>query len=710
MEWQNLFSKFGSSEEKKEYFLALEIGAKYVWVAAWQVEEEIKIVSLGSRERWDGKTLPSLTAGCDASLASALEKIPEEPSKVVFGLPETWVSGNQIVGPRKVDLKALCQKLDLKPLGFVVTTEAIIEYLKIVEGTPVSAILVHVDKEEVLLSLIKAGKRIGSQVIGKSESLGDDIYEGMARFGKEEAFPSRILLYGDDLENARQTLLSYDWKESLFLHIPKVEVLEGAISIKAVAVAGGGEVAESLGLKRAVKAVSAKDLGFIQDKDVMEVKEEKVGTTVKEPGEDKVKEQKKKFVLPKLKLPKISLKIPSFKITAKLPKIPLKNRLAIILAGVGLFLFVLGGVAMAFYWYFPKAQVTIYVQPKNLEKELEINVDPDLTILDFEKKQIPGEVFEVTVEKVEEGLTSGEKLVGDRAKGEVTVHNFTSGSKSFSKGTKIIGPNDKEFTLDVDISVASSSAVLDENWNEITVPGKTKVAVTAAEIGPDYNLAADSEFTVKGFASSSYRAKNEKAFSGGTSRKVKVVSAEDQEALLTGVKSELENEIKEELEKMAPEDKEILKEGILMSFVNQEFDKAVGAEADKLKLELEMQAKTLAFSPQDLQDLLERAVADSIPEGFVLKKIETEKMEGKIQEEGKAVVKVQLKARLVPDLDLQEIKKNLVGKYPSIGREYLESLPNFNKAEIMITPNLPARLRVFPRFAKSIDIKIEIQE
>lgn len=499
----------------------------------------------------------------------------------------------------------------------------------------------------------------------------------------------------------------------MFLHIPKVEILDRETSIKAVAVGGGGEVADFLGLKKTVKTISGQELGFIQDKDVMEMKEEKgkaVESETKEPEGVKIKEQKKKFVLPKFKLPKINLKIPSLKIAAKLPKIPLKSRLAIILAGAGLFVFILGGVAMAFYWYLPKAQVTIYVEPKNLEKELEISIDSGLTILDFEKKQIPGEVFEVKVKKVEEGLTSGEKLIGDRANGEVTVHNFTSGSKSFSKGAKIVGPNGKEFTLDIDITVASSSATLDENWDEITVPGKTKVMVSAAEIGPDYNLAADSEFTVKGFATSSYRAKNEKAFSGGTSRKVKVVSAEDQEALLAGVKNELESEIKEELKKMAPEDKEILEEGILTSVINQEFDKAVGVEADKFKLELEMQAKTLAFSPQDLQNLLERAVVDSIPQGFVLKKIETEKTEGKIEEDDKAVVKVYLKARLVPDLDLQEIKKNLGGKYPSIGKEYLKSFPNFSKAEVIITPNLPARLRVFPRFTKNIDIKIEIQD
>lgn len=705
MEVKNLFSKFAPSEEKKEHFLALEIAPKYTWAAVWQVERgKMKILSLGSKKKWDGKNLKSLTTASDTSLASALENLPEEPNKVVFGLPETWVSNNKIVPPRLVDLKALCQKLDLKPLGFVVTTEAIIQYLKILEGAPLSAILIHVGKVEILLTLVKLGKNLGTQVIGRSEDFGADVYEGIARFSKKETFPSRILLYDTDLESARQVLLSYEWEESLFLHFPKVEILEEEVTIKAVATAGGEEAAKSLGLKR---EVLAKDFGFLQGKDVME--EKKIVEKVEKPAEEEPKELKKKFVLPKFRLPEFRLpkiKIPHF----ELPRFSLKARLPLIIGVVALFLFILGGAAMALYWYLPKAQVTIFVEAKSLEKEIEIGIDPSLTLVDFAKRQIPGEIVEVKVKESKERNTTGEKLVGDRAKGEVTVHNFTSSSKSLKKETIVVGPDNLEFSLDVDIIVASASSTFDENWNEVVSPGKTKVAVTASKIGPEYNLASGSEFDLKGYSSSSYRAKNEKAFSGGTSRKVRVVSAEDQEELLAELTAELEEKVKEELAKKAPEGKKILEEGILTSVVSRDFDKAVGAEAEKLELELEMKAKTPTYSPVDLNNLSERAIADSIPSGFVLKKIEIKTGEGKIKEEETAVFKAHLKAGLIPDLDLREIKKNLLGKYPEVGKEYLRSLPSFVRAEIAITPNLPPRLRMFPRFAKNIEVKIEIKE
>lgn len=694
MELTNLFSKFAPPEERREHFLALEISPRHVWAAVWQTEEEkVKIVSFGSKERWNGKNLERLTAAGDTSLASALENLPEEPNKVVFGLPETWVSKNKIVPSRLADLKSLCQKLDLKPLGFVVTTEAIIQYLKILEGTPLSAILIHVGKEEISLTLVEMGKNLGTQVIGRSEDFGGDVYEGMARFGREETFPSRILLYDTDLESERQTLLSYEWKESPFLHFPKVEILENKISITAVAIAGGGEVAESLGLK---KEVSAQDLGFREGVDVMEGKPE----------------PKKKFTLPKprflkkLKLPKIKIKFPHL----KLPRFSFQTSFPWVIGLMALFLFILGGVTTAVYWYLPRAQVMIFVEAKSLEKELEVVVDPSLTLLNVEGKQIPGETVEVKVKASKELETTGEKLVGDKARGEVNLYNFTSSSKSFKQGTSIVGPDSLEFSLDVDVIVASASSTFDEEWREVITPGKTKLSVTAADIGPEYNLASESEFKVKEYSFSSYRAKNEKAFSGGTSRKIRVVSGEDQEELLTELTSELKEKVKEELSKKTVEGKKILEEGILTSVTSREFDKAVGAEAEKLKLELEMKAKTLAYSQSDLDVLLEKVIADSVPPDFVLKKTETKILEGEIKEEGKAIFKVHLKAGLVPDLDLEEIKKNLVGKYPEIGKEYLGSLPNFVKADIAITPNLPPRLRTFPRLRKNIDIKVEIKE
>jgi len=710
MELENLFSKLASHEEKKESFLALEISPGYVCAAIWQPETKgTKITALGSREKWDGQTIESLTTASDASLAAALENLPEEPNKIIFGLPETWVSQNKIAAPRLNDLKLLCQKLDLKPLGFVVTTEAIIQYLKTTEGTPLSGILVHLKKDEVLLTLVKVGKNLGMQVISRSENLGDDLYEGIARFGKEETFPARILLYdgkGVDLETANQSLLDFEWPSSLFLHFPKTEILEEKTTIKAITVAGGEEIAASLGLK---KETAAKDVGFLQGKDVME-EISKEREQKDQPLAEKKKTAKpvrKKLNLPKIKLPK--LKLPQLKI--KLPRWQFKRSgKPLIIIIVFIFFLLISGGAMAFYWLAPRAEIVLFVKSKNLEQEYKIGIDPDLSTTDLEKAQIPGEVIEVEVTASQEKETSGEKMIGEKAKGEVTIYNFTSETKSFPQGTIVIGPDDLSFSLDVDIVVDSASSSFDEEWRKVDTPGKIKAAITALEVGPEHNLASETEFDIKGQPITSFRGKNSKALSGGTSRQVKVVSTQDRETLLEELSILLEQKVKEELISKAPEKKTILEQGILTSVVSSEFDNAVGAEAEKLKLELTTKAKTLTYFPDDLEALLLKMIVGSIPKGFVSKEMSTEIKEGKIDKEGKASLEVALKAGLLPDLDLEEVKTNLVGKDPQVGKDYLHGLPNFVKAEVMILPKMPSKLQTFPRLAKNIQIQLKIEE
>ncbi len=700
MELENLFTKLKSQEEEKEHFLALEITPYSVWAAVWQAaEEKPKIKACGRREKWDGQRLESLTAASDASLASALEDLPEEPNKIIFGLPETWVSEDKIVKPRQADLKALCQKLDLQPLGFVITTEAIIQYLKKTEGTPLSGILVNLGKDEVALTLVQAGKNLGTQAIGRSENLAEDINEGLARFSQEESFPSRILLYdGNDLEAAQQSLLDFEWPAATFLHFPKVEILEDGLSLKAVTIAGGEEVAESLGLK---KEAVAEEFGFIQGEDVLAREGAK-------PSAEKIPEAPKKIVLPKIKLPRWPL--PGWKL--KLPRLRLgrNRRLALIISVVLFFILGLGAAAAALYWSYPKALVVIFVEAKILEKELVIGIDPDLSAVDSQEQQIPGESIEAETTVNQQREASGEKLIGEKAKGEITIHNFTTSGRTFTKETTVVGPGNLEFTLDADVTVASASSSFNEGWQEVITPGKTQVAMTAEQVGPEYNLASDSEFEIKGLATASYRAKNSKAFSGGASRQVKVVSAVDREALLESLTAEAEAKVIEELKSQAPAAKKILDQGILTAVISQEFSQAVGSEAETVGLAMTMKAKTLAYSADDLETLLAEMIADSVPEGFIVKELTTGIEESKITKEGKAVIKLNLKADLGPDLDLEEIKKNLSGKYPQVGQEYLESLPSFVKADVSIHPGLPARLQTFPRLVKNIKVEIKVKD
>ncbi len=139
----NFFSKFSSrAEEKKETFLALEINNDTVKSAVWTViNNQVEVLRLGSIEAWEKDE--EIIRAVDASVTSAVEGITSEPNKVIFGLPEDWVDGETITNSKKKILSLICEKLDLMPVGFVVSLEALVTYIKLKQGTPVSAIFIR---------------------------------------------------------------------------------------------------------------------------------------------------------------------------------------------------------------------------------------------------------------------------------------------------------------------------------------------------------------------------------------------------------------------------------------------------------------------------------------------------------------------------------------------------------------------------------------
>lgn len=768
MEVKGILDKIRQQEEeKKEYYFALEIGIGVVKSAVWLVEKgKIKIVAIGASESWEEEE--KLLNAVDATLSSAAENFtPQEeiaePNKVIFGLPADWIEEEKITPEKLKILKHLSQKLELEPVGFVVTSEAITHYLKATEGVPPTAILISLSKTKVSLTLLRLGKISPTQVVERSQNLGDDVIEGLSRYGEKEPFPSRILLYNstDELEEAGQNLVNYAWqeekvkeKEVTFLHLPKIEILSSDFDIKAVALAGGKEVARAAGImadfvekkekpapaeikepeikEKKEEALATVDFGFVKGKDILEEKKPiKEESTVEEKieekkvGPEKIEEEKvarkplpeakevvsrlKRIPLPSLNLSRLK-KIDFSRFFAFFSglraKISFEDRGPFIIGIVLAILFVLGGIVIALYWYMPKASVVLLVEPKVLEEEFEIRLDPSLTIPDKEKLALPAQEIETVLEGEETVSATGTKLTGEKTKGEVTIYNGTSNKKTFSAETTITSSSGVEFTLDDEVSVASQSGTAAE-----PVPGKATVEVTAIEIGTEGNLAAGTEFAVANYSQSDYVAKNESAFSGGTSREIQVVTEEDHEELLSSLTEELEAQSIDQLKTKVSSERNLLEESLESSIVSKSFSKKIDEEATEVGLSLKLKFIAFTYSEDEMRNLIEEVVKDEIPADFEFRqeesKIEFDLKE--LAEEEIAAFTVRLQANLVPEFDLEKIKKNLVGKYPLFGKTYLENLPNVVGAEIKIRPPLPARLLTFPRIAKNINIEVRVQ-
>ena len=725
MELKNLLTKFKSKEETPEHFFALELSEDSVKSAVWTVlNGHTKVVKIGSVQAWDGQDKDKLLTAADQSISSATDNLIPEPTGIIFGLPETWLDKEDINQEKKSLLKFICQELDLKPLGFVVTDTAVIQYLKIEEGTPPSAIFIQLHSSEINLSLVKLGKVIGSQIVGRSGDLSQDVEEGLSRFKDIDTLPARMLLYDDksDFEEDKQQLISYDWEEKLpFIHFPKVEALPQEASIKAVALAGGSEVAKSLGFeikpqpKPETPETTAAALGFVTGQDISD-------TLTARPEPEIPSQPEPETPQPLASTPPptstfISNLIQSiqpvanqvknqFQIGLKKLKAVKKTPRLITLIGLGFFLIFIA--VFSAYWYLPKASVTILVEPQTIDENLTLTINPKATTLDPEKGILPGETVSVSVEGNKSVPTTGKNLVGDPAQGDITIYNKTAQTKTFAKGAVLIGPDNLAFILDQETTVASRSASEDSDGIITITPGKADAKLTAKSIGPEGNLSAGTKLTFKQYTEDDCYAKTSSGLAGGTAREVKAVSQEDQAGLLNSLTAELKTKAEQTLQTQLGEGKSIVDIDKKDQAISKTFNHDIGEETDTLTLTAKLEYAALAYRQNDLDLLLTAAIKGKVPDNFMISSSsETDIQSAKLQTNGTATVDIAFKAKMVPKMDFDDIKKNLKGRYPDVVQSYLTTLPSFIKADITITPNLPKQLKTFPRLAKNIFIEIK---
>lgn len=692
MPLKSLLTKFTTKPPlPPQRFLAIEVAAETVKTAVWQVTDGLtRVVTIGDIKDWDGQET-SLLAATDESLAKALESIDPEPNQAVLGLPDAWVTGTTINDDAKKLLKSLSQKLELKFIGFVVTSEAIIHQLKSQEGTPPTTILLSLTETEVAIQVVHLGKILGSELVGRSQDLGADVEEGLARMKLTEPLPARMILIDGhlDLETARQTLLSYDWPGRLnFLHIPKIDILEREFSIRAVAHAGGTEAAKSLGFEVDTPApeVLPPAPGFTNQADIL-TQPETPPPPLPPPPSPPNPPPTPNF---KAKLGQLIARIKAW----SWPRIdkPQLPASPVWLGAVAGFLLVITGLVVA-YWNLPRAQVTIWLKAQTSEQELTLTA-------------VPTDTLSIEVTGTLDKEATGEALVGDKAQGKVTLYNKTSQSKTFAKSTLITGPKQLNFSLDEEVTVASQSAT-----SEGITFGKAEAAVVASQIGTESNLEANTEFAVANFSASSFSARNQAAFTGGSAQTATVVAKADHQELLDQLKTKLLAEAKDKLKSQLDPTETVLEGALSEEVIKQQFSKAVGEVADKVNLALQLKLGLLKVKQADLELVLLTQLQGTIPDKF---KLDPQATTLSIKDthtapDGTVTITATVKAALVPDLNQQEIREAIKGKYPEIIRSYFEALPNYHRVEIELTPNLPQRLATLPRQADRITIDIKVE-
>lgn len=736
-------------KEEPEYFLALEITNSRVKSAVWVVvNNQTEVITTGTVVYWQGKDVEELVRATDDSLASLAQKLSDitdkEPSKVVLGLPATWVGeDNKIVGKRILYLKELTKRLELSLIGFVVTTEALIQSFKGQEGVPLSAILVEMAEEEIEVTLVHLGKVLGRQKVARSIDLGADLEEGLTRFLPQAIFPSRMILFDGhaSLEEARQQLLDHPWQAKgsklPFLHLPKVEILLEEETVKAVALSGGAEAAKAIGFAIATSAEPggpeeseedeedlteeagveevtgeqigdrSDDLGFVRMGDVRQLKPEVEEVLIadrmkrEQGGVMAGTENEKETPLGPVKRLGQSLGPSIVRLMGWVNKLRF-GKLALI-AVVPLVLVVVAGLG---WWFLARAKVTVEVQSKTLEKKVVLVLDPSTTSVDLARNVIPVQAFSGQASGQKSIGATGQKTVGIKARGTVVIYNTSGTAEVLGAGTLLTSGSGLKFSLDEAVTAASASGTADNNLTS----GQATVVVSAADVGSEYNLAGGTVFSVPGFTQVQMVAKNTDAFTGGDKREVQAVDKNDLAMLSGQLTDELTPKAKDGLMTKIPADFLIIDGSLSFKSQDGAFDKVAGDEATTVTLTESVVADALAMPKSGKQALVSSLAKDAFPQGYEVDQTNSSIDFGKLKvgagQGGGAKVEATVKLLAIPFINRGKLASDIAGKDMVKADAILAKVPGFIREEIRISPSFFSYLPLLP--VKAGDILITL--
>ncbi|MGB6839205.1 MAG: hypothetical protein WBD86_01095 [Microgenomates group bacterium] len=727
---------FLSAKEGKsnEYYWSLVIEPEWVQAGIWEIErDKARVISVSPSVAWGPEE--ELVGACDTVLSAAVSSFPKdakEPSKTVFGVSSTWVSEGQIKAKYLEIFKRICSDLSLTPVGFVILPEVMAHLIKSEEGAPLSGVVLGIGSENIEVSIFRLGNLVGTANVARSVSIVDDVAEGLTRFAGGEAFPSRFLLYDGkegELEEVKQALLKAQWddyEKIKFLHTPKIETVSPKRKVQAVSLAGASEIADVSVLaepgkrepekeEKETKAaeetltvpegkVRPEDVGFVVGQDVSVVQQEKAEVRTAEVPTTRVQEKKPSSVLKKGLLSGILSKI-KINISSLRSKIIMKPNLkgvsgkrALVIGG-GFFLLILL-IGFILWWYLPRATVTVYVSPKKLDEKVTILIDPNASSPDFVRGILPGEIVETTVSGEKTKSTTGTKTVGEKARGTVEIRNGTPNSIKLTAGTILLTDNDLKFTLDSSASV--SAQVVPGS------PGTAQIEATAADIGSEYNLGKDTTSQVGNYLKAEVAAVATSDFTGGSSRQIAAVSADDQEELEDDLTEELLEKARNELADEATEDQFFVEASIMATPATKSFSAKVDDEVDNLRLSLSLETTGFVVDNVAFLDFAKEVLKDRVPSGYVLREDQIDmrfEFEGE-EEDDIYEVTVYLDVNLLPDVRPDEIAEKIAGRYLPLAEDYLTTIAGFTRAEINLKPKLPGRLGTLPHVVSKIEVEL----
>lgn len=656
------------------------------------------VASIGPKINCDINNRQSILTAADESLSSAATSAdidPEqEPIFVGLVIPSSWVGEDgKIVKPKSDIIMPLLKTLDLKPSGFMSNDEAIIEESNKPDDFPASFINLYLENNSFELSLIYLGKikrRIRKYFDGEFNA--QLVEDALVEFNSDSTLPPQIYVYGKADEATVENLKNFPWvgKKNVetFLHFPDIKLYSDHdlinIFFKAVTsqMIGGGnpshqqvptikpeeevvemdDTVETEEIKNEEKnidsidnqdieniesltEVSFEDLGFSKNQPEPELVEMPVPETIIPQPQIQVNQE-----IPQEKPQKNPIKFNLPKINFKLPK--LKGNFLYLVFPVIL-------LVLTIPLIIAKTNITLFITPYEFDKTVNIKLDSDAN--DLSSSTIPVDKKTVTIDSSVTIKTTGQKTVGTKASGEVTIFNKLEKVQSIPKGSVLIDSKDRKFELMNSVQIASSSSNFDTGTMNF---GQVKTVITASDIGPDFNITKDTALRFKDFPETTIVVKSNTDFTGGTKNQISAVSQQDKINVESQLNQKIQAAANERINGEFNNSNDVIKETIQTKKGKMDLNREIDEETDDLTATAQSTVSVLAFKSDLKNEILKQFLSQE--KGFSESELNPNNFTFSFNinkiDQTSATGSLTIKGRSLPKIDTDLLKKNISGR------------------------------------------------
>ncbi len=770
-----------TKKEESDYYLALILTDEKVGAVVLKAEAHV-LKKINAHEAFFSESLEELLiddliGSVDKAISRAEEVLPPDiqTHQTIFGVKDIWVDPEtkKIKKEYLEKLKKVCGALDLTPLGFMVTTEAITHLMQEEEGAPVSAVFAEINKHEIILSLLRGGKIIESVSSPHLESAPVTVDKLLGHF-TVPVLPARMVIFQSKPdERTSQAFLSHQWSKSLpFMHVPQITVLPPAFAMRSVmsgAAAQMGftidegahdvlpavapkivreeeafaqeELSDSTNATKTIEqppidfgqsaegaqtdAATASDFGFMMDQDIAEREsletpdfknEEVIPVRHRMHNEEPLvhAEESEDTYEPQRQQTKTSF-LASFA-ALRLPEnfaLPTVAGLLEKIKGNNKIVKIIIPVVVLIVLFIGTVFFYYYKMQANVlltMKPTMVSQDETVTFSTAQSDDFGNNIIAAKSISISIAGQATTQATGKKKEGNKAKGTVTIYNNASSPVSLSSG---------TELTASNGKIFLLDNSVQVasasgdvfsgTKPGTADATVTAQSIGTDGNEPSGTQFTIG--SGNTIAAKNDTAFSGGTQQTVTVVSANDIAKLRSDLPKSVQGSAQQKLAAQAASGQTVLP--FISSPIpeNEKFTHHIGDNASQVSLTADVVYTGMVYDNSDLDSYARTIIKQKYPQDpTIANQSVKEVVSGaSLRTKYTATATVSIQAGLLPAINKNDVISNIAHESLRKAENSLTALPQVANATITFSPPIPFLPSLFPSLPRHINVNIASQ-